>query len=75
MSIDCCYGCVPPKRTPTCKFYGTCCKYAEAKKKHDEEKAAVDKKKLIEQGLNSQYASGVLKSIKNKRQKGGVKNA
>lgn len=54
MAINCCYGCVPPKRTPTCKFDGTCNKYAEAKKEHDEEKAAERKKQDIESGLRDQ---------------------
>lgn len=48
MSIECCHYCVAPKRTPTCKFDGTCNEYAEAKKKHDEEKAAIEKQKHIE---------------------------
>ena len=37
MAITCCNGCVPPKRTPTCKFDGSCNKYIEAKAKHDAE--------------------------------------
>ena len=73
MAINCCRYCVAPKRHPGC--HSRCSEYIAEKAKHDEEKAAVDKKKLIEQGLSSQYASGVLKSIKNKRKKGGTKNA
>lgn len=54
MAIKCCNGCVPPKRTPTCKFDGSCNEYAEAKAKHDAEKAAENKKKAVESGLASQ---------------------
>ena len=64
MAIDCCHKCVPPKRTPTCKFDGTCNKYAEAKKKHDREKAEADKRKNIEYGLTSQHVSSVIKAIR-----------
>ncbi len=64
MAIKCCYKCTPPKRTPTCKFDGTCNKYAEAKKKHDEEKAAADKKRAIEGGLAAQTLIGVNRANK-----------
>lgn len=70
MAIECCYKCVPPKRTPTCKFDGTCNKYAEAKKKHDEEKAAIDKKKSTEWGLYSQYCEKSYKAMKDRHKKG-----
>lgn len=56
MSIECCHHCVPPKRTPTCKFDGTCNKYAEAKKKHDDEKAEQERIKNIERGLDAHFA-------------------
>lgn len=51
MAINCCKGCVPPKRTPTCKFDGTCNRYAEAKKKHDAEREAARKAKAISDGV------------------------
>ena len=70
MAINCCFGCVPPKRTPTCKFDGTCNKYAEAKKKHDAEKAAIEKIRRIEHGLDCQFARGVYMANKNRNQKG-----
>lgn len=70
MAINCCNGCVPPKRTPTCKFDGTCNNYAEAKKIHDKEKAEIDKKKRIEYGLDCQCARSVHRAIKICRKKG-----
>ena len=70
MSINCCKGCVPPKRTPTCKFDGTCNKYAEAKKMHDTEKVEIEKKRRIEYGLDSQLARGVYLANKIRHQKG-----
>ena len=70
MAIKCCYGCVPPNRTPTCKFDGTCNKYAEAKKKHDAEKAEIEKRRRIEYGLDAQYASSVRRIAKTCHKKG-----
>ena len=37
MGINCCNGCVPPKRNPYC--HGTCPEYEKAKAKHDKDKA------------------------------------
>jgi hypothetical protein len=70
MAINCCYGCVPPKRTPTCKFDGTCNKYAAAKKKHDEEKMEIERKSSIERALNDHYAK-VSYRVKKARHKKG----
>jgi putative component of membrane protein insertase Oxa1/YidC/SpoIIIJ protein YidD len=64
MAIKCCYGCVPPKRTPTCKFDGTCNKYAEAKKKHDAEKAEIDKKRAVNLGIYTQRGNKVYEARK-----------
>ena len=64
MAIECCRGCVPPMRTPTCKFDGTCNKYAEAKKKHDAEKAALDKKLAVDRGIYYQRGDKVYKARK-----------
>lgn len=70
MGIDCCHKCVPPKRTPTCKFDGTCSRYAEAKKKHDDEKRVIDKKKAIEWGLYAQRGEKAYKAMKDRYKKG-----
>lgn len=70
MAIECCKGCVPPKRTPTCKFDGTCSKYAEAKIKHDKEKAEADKRRRIEYGLDSQLRRSVCRANSVNHKKG-----
>lgn len=70
MSIECCHYCVPPNRTPTCKFDGTCNKYAEAKKKHDEEKAEQERIKNIERGLDSHFAIFAYRAKKARHKKG-----
>lgn len=71
MAINCCNGCVPPKRTPTCKFDGTCNLYAEAKEKHDQEMAAERKKRDIEAGLSAQYITSMTRAYKNQRRMKG----
>lgn len=70
MAINCCYGCVPPKRTPTCKFDGSCNKYAKAKKQHDSLKAEYDKKEAVGQGIYFQRSNKVYKAMKNRYKKG-----
>ena len=57
--INCCYGCVPPKRTPTCKFDGTCNKYAEQKLLHDAEREQINKHRYIEVEIYRQRGEGV----------------
>ena len=72
MAIDCCHGCVPPKRTPTCKFDGTCNRYAEAKERHDAERAVLNQKRDIEYGLIGQAVKGIDKARKIRRNRKGV---
>ena len=67
MAINCCKGCVPPKRTPTCKFDGTCGKYAEAKEKHDREMAIDRQKRDVEAGLTWQACNGIYRAKKIQR--------
>lgn len=67
MMINCCYGCVPPKRTTTCKFDGTCNKYAEAKKKHDQEKAEQEKEHRISFAIYQERGKKVYKALKSYR--------
>ena len=69
MTIDSCYKCVPPKRTPTCKFDGTCNKYAEAKEKHDREKAERDKQRAIAGEIYHQRDDRVYKAKKRSRRR------
>ena len=69
--IDSCKGCLPPKRTPTCKFDGTCDKYAIAKQKHDEEREAEREAKKIAYSITNQKADGTLRAVKRKGGKYG----
>ena len=54
MGINSCNGCVPPKRTITCKFDGTCDRYKKAKAEHDRLKAEEDRKRSIDGGITAQ---------------------
>lgn len=66
--ISCCKGCVPPKRTPTCKFDGTCNKYAEAKAIHDAELERINKIRNVRNEIYSQRGESVRKACRrNKR--------
>ena len=69
MAINCCYGCVPPKRTPTCKFDGTCHLYAEEKAEHDRLKAKNDLEKSINIGICMARGEKVYKAMKDRRHK------
>lgn len=66
MAIHCCKGCLPPKRTPTCKFDGTCDKYAIAKKKHDEEREARNKAKFVDWSIENQKADRTRQALRQK---------
>lgn len=67
MAIDCCNGCVPPKRTPTCKFDGSCNKYAEAKAKHDAELEQIRKADRTRHDIYSQRGDGVLRAKRRRK--------
>lgn len=60
MGIDCCRFCVPPRRTPTCKFDGTCDRYMKAKAEHDRK----DRKRSIAGGLTAQVLRRVRRAEK-----------
>jgi putative component of membrane protein insertase Oxa1/YidC/SpoIIIJ protein YidD len=72
--INSCKGCVPPKRTPTCKFDGTCNNYADAKKKHDAERAAILKAKRVNSDIVNQRADSVSRAIRRKGKPYGETN-
>lgn len=67
MAIQCCNGCVPPKRTPTCKFDGTCNKYAEAKAKHDAEMEQIRKVARTRRDINYQKGDGVRRALRRRK--------
>ena len=66
MAINCCYGCVPPKRTPTCKFDGTCDRYENAKKEHDAEQAATRESRRVNNGILQQKQDGIRRALRAK---------
>ena len=66
MSFDCCIPCKPPDRYPGCHSH--CQRYIEAKAKHDQEKAIVDRKRAIVQRIDAQKIAGVVRAL---RRKGG----
>ena len=65
--INCCKDCVPPKRTPTCKFDGTCTRYEEAKKKHDAERAEQYKKRQESMAIYISHRDKVEKAMQKRR--------
>jgi hypothetical protein len=69
MAINSCYGCVPPKRTPTCKFDGTCNKYAEAKAEHDKHKAELDRERYVKGAILNDRSKKVYNALKGLRVK------
>lgn len=65
--INCCNGCVPPKRNPYC--HGSCPEYAEEKAENDRQKAIEYEKKQISRGLYEQRQNAVEKAWKGQRKK------
>lgn len=65
--FECCHHCKPPKRTPTCKFDGTCDEYQKARAKYDELKAECDKRRKVSIGIYDQRSKRVYEAAKNRR--------
>ena len=60
MAINCCRYCVAPKRHPGC--HGHCAEYIVEKAAHDTQKAAEDKRRYLEYGLDHRLTrSGYVK--------------
>ena len=57
MGIYCCMGCVSPRRTPGC--HDTCKDYIEEKAAFEEQKAAADARRKINNEIYSQKAAGI----------------
>jgi hypothetical protein len=64
-TIDSCHYCVAPKRHPGC--HDTCPEYQKAKAEHEARKTAYEKKKAIQDGLNSQTFASVNRAKKNRK--------
>lgn len=67
MAITCCNGCVPPKRTPTCHFDGTCETYIEQKTQHEAQREQINKVKFTQHNLYQQTGDRVARANKRKK--------
>ena len=65
MAINCCNGCVPPKRYPGC--HGHCPEYIEAKAKHDAERERISKAARTRHDIYSQRGDSVRKAKRRKK--------
>lgn len=65
MAINCCYGCVAPKRHPGC--HDNCPDRIEEKALNDEKKAVENKNKAISAGITAQKVAGIVRA--NRRNK------
>ena len=62
MAINCCNGCIAPKRHPGC--HGHCIDYVIDKAFHDADMEIAKEKKKKESNLNSQTVEGIFKAYK-----------
>ena len=67
MAITCCYGCVPPKRTHTCHFDGTCQEYIKQKEEHDAKRGERNKRVRTEVEIYQQRGDSVRRAIRNRK--------
>lgn len=65
MAITCCKDCKAPKRYPGCHDH--CPAYQEAKAIHDQQREAEYKRHYVSDGINTQIATSIRRSIRNKR--------
>jgi hypothetical protein len=65
--INCCYGCVAPKRFPGC--HGTCPEYLAEKEEHDRIKAQRDRERDITGAIVGDQMRKVYRAMKNRRHK------
>lgn len=69
--IDCCNGCVPPERTPTC--HSTCKQYKEQRAALDAENAEINKQKALNHGLDCSKIHGI-ETVRKENRRGKRKN-
>lgn len=60
MGIQCCNGCLPPKRNAYCHTY--CKEYIDEKAAEDEKNAAANAKKKTRHDIYAQKSAGVLRA-------------
>lgn len=65
MAINCCHGCVAPKRHPGC--HDTCPEYRKEKVEHEAKLEEDRKRRKIRQDLNEQRYQAIAKATKKKR--------
>ena len=67
MAINCCYGCVAPKRNPYCHSY--CLEYIAEKAEHDKLKAEIDREREVSGAILSERGNKVYNAMKNRMNK------
>lgn len=65
--ITCCKDCVAPKRHVGCHTY--CQEYIDEKKKHDEKKAEIDRKRHTNNAIDDHRIGTIIKQMKKRRHK------
>ena len=63
--IDCCKGCIAPKRHPGCHDH--CPEYQKQKAEYEERKAIADEQKRISNGLYNQRSNVLSKIMKGRK--------
>ena len=62
MAINCCKGCVAPKRHTAC--WGHCPEYAAEKAEYDRCKAKDDSRRMVNNSIYNQRSKNVIKALK-----------
>lgn len=65
MAIQCCYGCVAPKRNPSC--HGHCPEYLAEKEQDEKEKEQYRKSREVSISIYQQRADNVAKARRRHR--------
>lgn len=65
--MNCCKGCVAPKRHEAC--WGHCPEYIAEKAEYDRRKAIMDKEKAVSIGIYKQKSNGVHRAMKRRGNK------
>jgi hypothetical protein len=60
--MECCNGCVPPKRHKAC--WGHCPEYIAERAEYDRRKAIEDQKNAVRNGIYLQKVDGIIRAVK-----------
>ena len=63
--IECCNGCVAPKRHPDC--HGSCPEYAKERAELDESKRIINQRTYTAAGVQEQKYDRITKAVKRRR--------